>query len=53
MLRRLFLQFAIVATLSAPLAAQASGDSVPYSPEAVKTALADGRAVLLEFAAEW
>lgn len=53
MLRRLFLQFAVVAALSVPLAAHAAGDSVPYSPKAVKSALDDGRAVLLEFAAEW
>ena len=56
MLRRLFLQAAIVTALLAPLAApsaQADSDTAPYSPETVKSALADGRAVLLEFAAPW
>ncbi|MBT3333340.1 MAG: hypothetical protein HOK21_12455 [Rhodospirillaceae bacterium] len=56
MLRRIFLQIAFATALLVPLlplSAHAAGDSVPYSPEVVQTALADGRAVLLEFAAEW
>ncbi len=53
MLRRVFFRYVIALALSSPLAAEAAGGSVPYSPQVVKAALADGRAVLLEFAAEW
>lgn len=57
MRRRLFLQFvpvvALLMALSSPLAAQAGNGTVPYSAGIVKSALADGRAVLLEFAAPW
>ena len=53
MLRRLFLQSAFALALLAPLGAQAASDSVPYSEKVVKSALAEGRAVLLEFAADW
>lgn len=53
MLRRNLLQFAFVLALLAPLGVQASERAVPYSPQAVKDALAQGRAVLLDFHAEW
>jgi len=53
MLRRLFLQSAFALALLAPLGAQAASESVPYSEKVVKSALAEGRAVLLEFAADW
>ena len=39
--------------LAPAAAAQAGGETVQYSPEAVSTALAQGRAVLLEFNADW
>ncbi|MFP6746156.1 MAG: hypothetical protein VCD66_00960 [Alphaproteobacteria bacterium] len=57
MFRRTLLQFAAILALPMPLApaaaAQAGGETVQYSPEAVSTALAQGRAVLLEFNADW
>jgi hypothetical protein len=53
MFRRLFLQLMVGLALLAPLSVQAAGGKVAYSPEAVSAALAQGRAVLLEFSAEW
>ncbi len=53
MVRRLVLQFAFALALLIPIGAQASENSVPYSDKVVKSALAQGRAVLLEFAADW
>ncbi len=53
MVRRLVLQFAFVLVLLAPLGAHASEDTVPYSDKAVEATLAQGRAVLLEFSADW
>lgn len=53
MLQKIALRFAFVLALLMPLAASASESDVPYSPQAVKDALAEGRAVLLDFAADW
>jgi thiol:disulfide interchange protein len=39
--------------LLAPISVQASGNYIPYSPQAVKTALGQGCAVLLDFTAKW
>jgi thiol:disulfide interchange protein len=53
MLQKIALRFAFVLALLMPLAASASESDVPYSPQVVKDALAEGRAVLLDFAADW
>ncbi len=58
MFRRSLLQFAAVLALLIPLAppagaARPGGETVQYSAEAVRAALAQGRAVLLEFNADW
>ncbi len=47
------LRIAFFLALLTPLAAQAGEAGIPYSPQAVQAALADGRAVLLEFVADW
>lgn len=53
MLRTLVLPAAFALALLAPLAAQASGSAVPYTPQVVKSALGQGCAVLLQFNADW
>jgi len=53
MLRKLALQTAFVFALLLPMTVLASELDVQYSPQVVKDALAEGRAVLLEFSAEW
>ena len=53
MLFRLALRLSVVLVLLTPLAARAGGATVPYSAQVVAAALAEGRAVLLEFSADW
>ena len=53
MLHRIALRLAFVLALLMPWAAGASEKDVPYSPQAVQDALAEGRSVLLDFAADW
>ncbi len=53
MLRRSLLQFAAAAIVTMPFGARAATEFVPYSAEAVRAALDQGRAVLLEFGAVW
>ena len=52
-MRKAILCSAFVLALLTPLAAQAGGRDIPYSPQAVKTALGQGCAVLLDFTAKW
>lgn len=56
MLRRYIFQTVFALVLLGPYmagSAQAAGDKVPYSAEVVTVALNQGRAVLLEFGADW
>jgi thiol:disulfide interchange protein len=53
MMRKVALRSAIALALLAPLAADASERDIPYSPQAVKTALGQGCSVLLDFTAKW
>ena len=53
MVRKLVQRLAFVLVLLTPFSVQASGNYIPYSPQAVKTALGQGCAVLLDFTAKW
>ena len=53
MLRKQILGAAFALALLTPFAAEASESAVPYTPQAVKSALGQGCAVLLQFHANW